>query len=397
MMRWLLRHKTLIVVILAVLGIVAVAMWPETVEVDVARVVRGDIRVTLDEDGETRVRDRFTVSAPVSGRLQRIQLEPGDPVKRGAVVARLAPGPSPLLDPRTRSELAAAVEAARAAVGQAEAERDRAAAALARAKSTVARQDALAKAGAISRDELEAAGTALRTAEEASRAAEFTVQRARYELDLARARLQAPAAAGGPTVEIRAPVDGVVLRRLRESEAVVPPGEPLLEIGDPDRIEVVADFLSTDAVRIRPGAPVVIEQWGGGHPLHGRVRRIEPSGFMKVSALGVEEQRVYVVIDFADAPEALERLGDAYRVEVRAVVSEGTNVVKAPIGALFRRGEAWAVFRVVEGIATLTMVEVGQRNESEAEIVKGLSEGDAVIMHPPDTIADGMKVMERAQ
>jgi HlyD family secretion protein len=223
------------------------------------------------------------------------------------------------------------------------------------------------------------------------------VQRARYELDLARARLQAPAAAGGPTVEIRAPVDGVVLRRLRESEAVVPPGEPLLEIGDPDRIEVVADFLSTDAVRIRPGAPVVIEQWGGGHPLHGRVRRIEPSGFMKVSALGVEEQRVYVVIDFADAPEALERLGDAYRVEVRAVVSEGTNVVKAPIGALFRRGEAWAVFRVVEGVATLTMVEVGQRNESEAEIVKGLSEGDAVIMHPPDTIADGMRVMERAQ
>jgi HlyD family secretion protein len=392
-MRWLLRHKKLIAGLLVLAGIVAMAMWPDTLEVETAAVTRGDMQVTIDEDGETRVRDRFVVSSPVSGRLLRIELEPGDPVVRGrTVVARIAPGPSPLLDPRTRSELSAGVEAARAAVGQAQAERARAAEALTRAKTSITRQEALAKAGAISTDELDASRTSLRTAEEAARAAEFTVRRSEYELELAQARLAAPDSSGGRTVSVVAPVDGVILKRLRESETVVPVGDPLLEIGNPSRIEIVADFLSTDAVQIRPGAAVVIEQWGGGEPLGGRVRRIEPSGFMKVSALGVEEQRVYVLIDLTDPPAAAQALGDAYRVEVRAVTWRGEGVLKVPVGSLFRRGEGWAAFVIQDGLARLTPVQLGHRNEIEGEILGGLSEGQLVVMHPPDTLMDGARV-----
>ena len=390
------RYLRVIVVVLIVAAIAAVALWPESMEVDVVQAARGPMRVTIDEEGETRVRQRFVVSAPVSGRLQRIELEPGDRVVRGkTVVARLTPAASPLIDTRSRAELTAAVEAARAAIGQARAERDRAAAALARARSTLARQQELAKAGAIARDQLEAAETSVRTAEEAHRAAEFTITRAEYELQLARARLEGPAGAGGRTVDVVAPIDGTVLRRIRESESVVPVGEPLIEIGDPAQIEIVADLLSTDAVRVPEGAPVLIEQWGGSHPLEARVRRVEPSGFMKVSALGVEEQRVNVVIDFADSAGGARQLGDGYRVEVRIVVWEEDDVVKVPVGSLFRSGDGWAAFVVDEGVARLQPVQLGQRNDTEGQILEGLSPGQNVVLHPPDTLTDGMRVTVR--
>ena len=319
------------------------AMWPESIEVSRATVERGAMQVTLDEDGETRIRDKFVVSAPVGGRLQRIELEPGDTVVRGkTIVARLTTADAPLLDPRTRGELEAAVEAAGAAVGQARAELERATAELMRARTTLQRQQQLMKAGAIAADNLDAAETAVATAEEARKAAEFAVSRSEYELQLARARLRAPSPVGR-AVEIVAPVSGVILKRFRESESVVPVGEPLIEIGEPARIEIVADFLSTDAVRIQPGAKVLVEGWGGSHSLEGRVRRVEPAGFMKVSALGVEEQRVNVLIDFDD-PSAAGRLGDGYRVEVRVIVWREEDVVKAPVGGLFRRGTDWAAF-----------------------------------------------------
>jgi HlyD family secretion protein len=390
-----LKNKKLIAGLLLVIAIVAVAVWPASMEVDVARAEQGPMQVTIDEDGETRVRHRFVVSAPVAGRVQRIELEPGDPVVRGkTILARLLPAESPLLDARSRSELTASVEAARAAVGQAQAERNRAAEALARARSTLTRQRELMKAGAISSDDLEAAETAVRTAEESQRASEFTATRAEYELQLARARLQAPQASGR-SVEIVAPVDGVILKRLRESESVVPVGEPLLEIGDPKRIEIVADLLSTDAVRVSPGTPVLIDQWGGEHPLHGRVRRVEPSGFMKVSALGVEEQRVNVIIELEDPASAARKLGDGYRVEVRVVVWREDAVLKVPTGTLFRRGEDWAVFVIEEGRARLRMVKLGQRNQTEGQITSGLSERQTVVLHPPDTLTDGMRVVVR--
>jgi HlyD family secretion protein len=390
------KYARLVAVALVVAGIAAAALWPEATEVDLASVERGPMRVTIDEDGETRIRDRFVVSAPVAGRLQRIELEPGDAVVRGrTVVARLVPAESPLLDPRTRAELAAAVEAARAAVDQARAELDRATAALDRARTSLERQERLADAGVVSRDDLESARTVVATAEGARRAAESGVSRAEYELELARARLQAPSSQGGRTVTVVAPVNGVVLKRLRESESVVPSGEPLVEIGDPQELEVVADLLSTDAVQVSPGNSVLIERWGGKHPLEARVRRVEPSGFMKVSALGVEEQRVNVIVDFENPSEAARALGDAYRVEVRVVIWQADDVLKVPVGSLFRRGTDWAVFAVMDNRVRLQIVEVGQRNAEEAQILRGLAAGQRIVLHPPDTLDDGIRVVER--
>jgi HlyD family secretion protein len=389
------RNPRVIAAVVIVAAILAFALWPSVMEVDVAPVTRGPMQVTIDEEGETRVRERFVVSAPVAGRLQRIELEPGDKVERGkTIVARLDPAAPPLIDPRTQAELRAGSEAARAAVGQARAERDRAAAALTRARQSLARQQKLVEAGAVSRDELEATQATLRTTEEGFRAAEFAVARAERELQLAQARL-IPAGAGGRTVDVVAPVNGVVFKRLRQSESVVPVGEPILEIGDPASIEIVADLLSTDAVRVPQGAAVLIDQWGGNTPLDGRVRRVEPSGFMKVSALGVEEQRVNVIIDFVDVATAGKRLGDGYRVEVRVVTWREDAALKVPIGSVFRQGAGWAVFLVDGEHARLRSVQIGQRNDIEAQITSGLSEGQTVVLHPPDTLLDGTRVTVR--
>jgi HlyD family secretion protein len=392
-----LKNKRLIAGVLVVVGIIAAVLWPSSMEVGTTRVVRGPMQVTIDEDGVTRIRDRFVVSAPVAGRLQRVELEPGDEVTAGrTVLTRLTTADAPLLDPRTRGELNAAVDAARAAVGQAQAERARATAELDRARTTLRRQQELMKAGAIASDALDASETAVMTAQEATRAAEFTVSRSEYELQLARARLQAPAAAGR-AVDVIAPVSGVILKRYRESETVVPVGDPIVEIGDASRIEIVADLLSTDAVRIPPGAEVLIEQWGGNEPLKGKVRRVEPAGFMKVSALGVEEQRVNVIIDFTDPASAGRRLGDAFRVEVRVVVWREDNVLKLPVGGIFRRGESWASFVAEAGRVHVKSVTLGQRNATEAQITSGLTEGQTVVMHPPDTLVDGARVTTRPE
>jgi HlyD family secretion protein len=393
------KYLRVIIGVLVVAGIVAVAMWPQAVAVDVATAAAGAMRVTIDEDGETRVQHRFVISAPVAGRLSRIELEPGDRVSRErTVVASLAPLQSSLLDTRTRNELSAAVDAARAAVGQARAERDRAAAALDRARTTEARERTLFDGGLVPRDAIDAAETARRTAEEAARAADFALRVAEYQLQLAQARLQAPQAqAGGTAIQLRAPIDGVVLKRFHESAAVVGPGEPLLEVGDVNQLEIVADLLSTDAVQISPGAKVLIEQWGGGHALPGRVRRVEPSGFMKVSALGVEEQRVNVIIDFEDPVAAGRALGDGYRVEVRIVTWQDDNVLKVPTGSLFRQQDGWAVFVVDGDQAKLQRVQIGQRNQIDAQILEGLAAGQTVVLHPPDTLSDGARVTVRGR
>jgi HlyD family secretion protein len=394
-MRTLLKNTRLIAAVLIVGAIVAVAVWPEAIEVDLAAVERRAMQVTIDEEGETRVRDRFVLSAPVAGRLQRIELEPGDEVTQGAVVARLVPAEAPLIDPRARAELTAAVEASRAAVTQTQAERDRAAANLGHARDALRRREQLVEAGAVSREDLESARRDVLTAEGARRAADAAVTQAGYQLELARARLQAPSAAGGRAIDLRSPVDGVVLKRHHESEAVVPPGEPVLDIGDPARIEVVSDLLSTDAVRVSPGQAVLIEQWGGGTTLEARVRRVEPSGFMKVSALGVEEQRVNVIIDFADSATAGRALGDGYRVEVRVVTWRADAVVAVPVGSLFRRGEGWAVFAVDGGRARLRDVALGHRNTEHGEVLSGLEPGQQVVLHPPDTLSDGTRISPR--
>jgi len=225
-------------------------------------------------------------------------------------------------------------------------------------------------------------------------AARFQVSNSRAALEVARARFVQSSGAGndGTIIRILSPVDGIVLGRLRESEAVVPAGEPLLEIGDPQDLEIVADYLSRDAVRIRRNQRVLIERWGGEGVLEGRVRRVEPSGFTKISALGVEEQRVNVVVDLSDPPEVWEGLGDGFRVETRVVVWEGEKVIKIPTGALFRRQDSWAVFAVVDGKAQLRLVEVGERNARAVQILSGVETGDEVIVHPSDAVSDGKRV-----
>ena len=376
-------------------GLLAVALWPSALAVDVTTATRGPLRVTIDDEGETRVRERFIISAPVSGYLARINHEPGDPITRGTtVLALLTPAEPTLLDARSQAELTAAVEATRAALGQAQAERERAVAALALARSTFTRQEELADAGVSSRDALETSQTARLTGEETVRAADFNVARAEYNLQLARARLQ-PSGVTGRTIRIMAPIDGVVLKRFRESEAVVPAGEPLLEIASPDRIEIVADVLSANAVQIAPGDPVEIQRWGGETPLLGRVHRVEPSGFMKISALGVEEQRVNIIIHFVDEAHAARNLGDGYRVEVKIGIWEEAETLIVPVGSLFRHEGNWAVFVIEEDIVRLTSIALGQRNDAHAQVIDGLVAGTQVVLHPPNELQDGMRITPR--
>lgn len=380
-----------------VLALLAVALWPQAITVEVGRVSRGPLVVTVDEEGETRVHDRFVVSAPVSGRVLRIDLEPGDAVVRGkTVIARVQADAPPLLDARTRAEAEAAVDTARGAVGRAQAEEQRARASLDLANADLARERKLESSGLTTRQALDARLAAVQTAEEALRGAQFAAAAAAAELSRARARLMpATLAAGGRVLPVLAPVDGVVLRRLRESESVVPAGDPLVEIGDPRHIEIVSDLLSTDAVRVKPGMRVLVEGWGGAETLAATVRRVEPSGFTKVSALGVEEQRVNVLLDFDAAAEAWTRLGDAFRVEVRIVVWEAPSVVKVPTSALFRVGDTWAAYVVEAGRARRVLLELGQRTSREAEVLAGLTEGQTVVVHPGDLLVDGSRVVAR--
>jgi len=396
-MRKLLFNRRVLIPVLVVGGLLAVALWPKTVGVELGVVSRGPLMVTVDEEGMTRVRDRFVVSSPVAGRVLRIELEPGDTVTRGQVVAHVRAETPPLLDERTRAEAQAAIESARAALGRARAEEQRARATLAQLQRELTRIRELAQNRVVSAQELEAREAEAKVAEESVNAAVFAVQAATSALQGAQARLAPPTRdAAGRVVSVTAPADGVVLKRLRESESVVPPGDPLIEIGDPHRLEIVVDLLSTDAVRVQRGARTIIEQWGGERHLEARVRRIEPSGFTKISALGVEEQRVNVVLDFVDPAAAWAALGDAYRVEVRIVIWEAAAVQKVPTSALFRQGEKWAAYTVAEGRARRVIVELGHQTGQEAEVVSGLSEGAPVILHPVDTLADGARVKEKA-
>lgn len=386
----------------ALLAIFLWAVWPRPELADFDRVSRGPLLATLDEEGETRVRDRFVVSAPLAGRVLRIELEPGDKVVADqTVLATFQPQSPTLLDARSRAEAEANVRAARANLERARADQERAQAELEFAVAERERIRRLATEQIVSTERLEAAELEARSLEEALEAARFSVQTAHHQLEVARARLlqgeavkDNPGKAGAP-ISLSSPVDGVILRRLRESEAIVPAGEPLLEVGNPTDLEIVADYLSADAVKIQPNTRVLIEEWGGERPLEGRVRRVEPSGFMKISALGVEEQRVNVIIDFVDAAETRPGLADGYRVELRAVLWEGEDVLRVPTGSLFREGEEWAVFAVVGGRARLRKVEIGRQGGLFAEVVSGLDDGEAVILHPGDSIVDGMRVKER--
>jgi HlyD family secretion protein len=407
-MTWLKRTISALILVVAVAAAVWFA-WPQPISVDLATVARGPMEVTIEDEGRTRVSHVYTVSAPIAGTVlrishpaehHRISLHVGDSVTAGeTVLAVMQPTAPAFLDVRSREELQAAEAAADAAVQFGEAEVRRIEAALDFARQELQRAEALRRTDTIPAKALDKARFDVDTNEAALESARAQLEVRRSEHAVARARLIDPASdttQDNPTccIEIRAPVTGQVLKIIQESEAAVPAGAPLIEIGDPLDLEVVADLLSTDAVRIQAGAAVRIDGWGGA-PVRGRVDRIEPAGFVKVSALGIEEQRVRTVIELVDPPEAWSRLGHDFRVIVHVTVWSAEGVLNVPVSALFRSGEEWAVFAMRDGRARTTVVEIGQRNNRLAEVISGLSEGDRVLLHPSDRVSDGVAVAER--
>ena len=387
---------------MAALAFVAALVWgfmPRPVPVDVAAVSRAPMRVTVEEEGRTRVIDRYVVSAPVAGYARRIELRVGDAVSKGETLVDIEPLRSAVLDPRSRAEAEARVAAAQAAAQAAEQNLRAAAADAEMARRDFARREMLARENRIAREERDRAEAAMQRSEAVHRSAAFALEVARYEMQAARAVLQHSAArsAGEPAEQlaVNAPVSGRVLGIPRRSEGVVASGQALIEIGDPRALEVEVDVLSADAVRILPGMTVEFTRWGGGDALQGVVRTIEPAGFTKISALGVEEQRVLVIADIHSPPDAWSRLGDGYRVEASFVLWQDEDVLQIPASALFRQGDGWAVFGVAEGRAHARRVRVGHNNGFAAEILEGLEADEQVIVHPSDAVDDGVRVVLR--
>ncbi len=393
------RWVILLGVAAAVVALVVYGLMPRRVVVNVAKAARGPLRVTVEEEGKTRVKDRFVVSAPVPGFVRRIDLHAGDNVARGQVVAQLEPLRSTALDPRSRAEAEARVEAAKAALDAARENARVAAASDDYARASYERTKKLYESGFASRDDLERTESGARQALSARQSAEFAVEGARFELDAARTQLMYASGEGGKrsvgTVAVRSPVEGSVLGIPQRSEGVVEAGRPLVEIGDPRALEVEVDVLSADAVRIREGTPVLFHRWGGDVPLEGKVRTVEPAGFTKISALGVEEQRVLVIVDITSPPDLWERLGDGYRLEASFLLWEGESVLQVPASALFRYGDGWAAFVVERGRAKRRTVTIGRQNGLVAQVVSGLEEGETVITHPGDKVEDGTRVRIR--
>lgn len=384
------------------------SFWPRAMSVDIDDVVRGPMMVTIDEEARTRVRDAYVVSAPVSGHLLRVDVEPGDTVTgQQTVIARILPAHPTVLDVRTEEQAQASLEAAEAGLTLAHAEVNRAEADADLALAEVERARTLRQTDTVSQAALDRAERAWRAAAAALETARAAVAMREADVENARALLMSPSEAERiamgvnphphESIPLRAPVSGLILRVIQESETVVGAGSPILEIGDPSGdLEIVAELLSLDAVKVSAGDRVIVEKWGGEGDLEGVVKRVEPWGFTKFSALGVEEQRVNAVIDFTGDETAHEKLGHGFRVNIRAVIWEDDNALKAPASALFRDDQAWAVFKVENGRARLTPVEIGQSNGLYTEIVSGLSEGDRIVLYPGNRLADGTSVRARA-
>lgn len=366
-------------------------------QVDLGLVTQGPIVVTIDDEGETRVHDLFVVAAPINGRLTRIDLEPGDRVAAGAVVARMTPVEPDFLDRRTQRRIEAQIEALDAIAASGESRITQARAQRDLAGKEQGRIAALFKRGFATRAALDRANSALAQSNAQLGEAVRTTAAARFDREAARANLLTPSNpnAADNTLAVRAPVAGTVMRLVRESEAAVPVGSPLLELGDPRNLEIVTDLLSNDAVKIAPGARVMIDNWGGEGLLSGRVRLVEPFGFTKISALGVEEQRVNTIIDIVDPPTRWARLGHGFRVIVRIVEWEKPSARLIPVSALFREKGKWAAFALEDGRARLRLVKVGRLNDEQAELLNGLALGARVILHPSEKIVDGARVEAR--
>lgn len=383
------RQFVLLGIALLTMAVLWVVFRPKLVPVQTASIERGPLQETVDEEGKTRMHDHFVVAATVQGQLRRVDLHAGDRVKVGQTLGWIDPAP---IDPRQKAVLEAQLNSARAAKQQAEALAARAKVDSAQAEQDVSRGRELYKHGIISKETLDKQTTTHLAMQQQLQAAVSGAESAAFEVEKAKAALllYQDGTSNLPTPML-SPVDGRVLRVMEQSERVVVPGTPILEIGYTPRLEVVADFLTRDAVRIKPGMPAEIIDWGGDKPLPARVRLTEPGGFTKVSALGVEEQRVNVICDFAESADDLE---DGYHVEVRVILWEGQSVLRVPSSAVFRSSGNWAVFIVQSGRAVQRIVHVGHRGETDWEVLEGLEPGDHVIVHPSSEVDNGVRVQE---
>lgn len=394
------------IVIWTILSVVVVvgllyAFGPVSIPVDLVRVTKSDLVVSIDDEGETRVRDVFVLSAPITGNARRILLEVGDSVTMNqTVITEIEPSDSQFLDPRSEAQARAAVKAAESNLVLAQAQIEQAQAEVNFAREELGRSRALIESNAISRRALDDSERIFRTRSAVLNTVRAALQVRTFELERARAALVGPTSDANSNLDcecipVTAPVSGNVLRILHESAGIVTAGMPLAEIGDPNSIEVVVDLLSSDAVKVRPGQNVIIDEWGGDFDLHGVVRRVEPFAYTKVSSLGIEEQRVNVIIDFASGDELDPNLGHGYRVVARILMSHDREALTVPLTALFRDGDRWAVFAAVDGRAVLTHVLLGRRNTLDSVVTDGLSENAYVIAYPSDSIVDGVRIVER--
>ena len=384
---------------LIVLALLVWAFMPRATEVEVASVTQGRFERSVQDDGKTRLRDRYVVSTPLAGRVARITLRQGDSVERDAMVATLWPLVPALLDERARDQQNAHVGTLEASVSRAKANVGRAMAALDQARAELKRNEALAKEGFVSPNQNETGRLTVRLREQELESARQEESGARHELDQSRIALRqyssGSTGAQQRAWQIKAPVSGKILKIQQQSEGIVQAGTPLMDLGDPSQLEVVVDVLTEDAAQIRPGTPVQLRNWGGPDTLEGRVRLIEPAAFTKVSALGVEEQRVNAVIDITSAPDKRATLGDGFKVDVRVLVQVVESAVKVPVSALFPVGARSALFVVEGGRARQREIEVAARNGVEAWVKTGLAAGAPVIVYPPTALKDGARVTTR--
>lgn len=392
------KHPVIISITVLIVALLIWGFWPQPVFIEAIEAKRAPLTITIEEEGRSRVVDRYIISAPIDGVACRQQLDVGDEVTQGQVLLGITPLESQVLDPRSRAQTKAQVAAADSALHAAEQQAEAAEASAKLAGIEHERLKPLVEKGVISTDAYDKTATQVQTTAAAQRSADFQVEVARYELQAATTVLEYTAADRGEPAErlpVVSPIDGRVLKVTRECEGPVRTGDLLLEVGDPTVLEVEVDVLSADAVKIKPGMKVLFERWGGEAPLEGIVRIIEPVGFLKISALGVEEQRVLIISDFISPAEQWQRVGDGYRVEAKFILWHEDDVLQVPASSLFRYKDGWAVFAVENNHAKRRVVKVGQRNGLVAQILEGINEGEQVVNHPSDDVEDGRRVKQR--
>jgi HlyD family secretion protein len=395
-----LRRKLFVIIIIAVVVLATVyGFFPKAVDVDLADVTRGPLQVTIEEEGRTRLKDRFVITAPTAGYLERVKAKVGDPVEKGQGIIVLDPLRSPVLDSRNRAEATATITAAEATLNAAIAKESAAAADADYMEKRLERLKNLYAKGSIAKDQFDQIEAETKKARAIQRSAKAAVEVSRSELERAKTLLQnfgsVKKTASQNKVYVSSPVSGNIFRIYKESEGAVNVGEPLMEIGNSKSLEIRVEVLSSDAVKIKKGTTVFFKRWGGEGTLEGMVRVVEPSGFTKISSLGVEEQRVLIIADITSTAEMWRMLGDGYRLEAHFVIWEGKDVLQVPASALFRAGNDWAVFVSEKGRAAKRFVEVGRQNGLAAEIISGLKANEKVIAHPDDAISDGTRIRNR--